>query len=128
MLDKKIVFVLAIIFVVFVGLFILSYFDSSDAVDIDENTDRFDYTSKPVTVWDSSSHEFKFHQIITSKYNQSFDNISIDVIFYNHGKIIGIQSSDIDEIDDGSFDLDFSIKLDSQPTSFIYNVPYVNWT
>ena len=128
MLDKKIVFVLAIIFVVFVGLFILSYFDSSDAVDIDENTDRFDYTSKPVTVWYSSSHEFKFHQIITSKYNQSFDNISIDVIFYNHGKIIGIQSSDIDEIDDGSFDLDFSIKLDSQPTSFIYNVPYVNWT
>ena len=127
---EKIGVILAIIFIlaVFVGLFILPYFDSSNPIDIGENTDRFDYTSKPVTVWNETSHEFKFHQKITSKYNQSFENISIDVIFYNPDKIIGTQSSYVDEISNGSFDLDFTIKLDSQPTSFIYNVPYVNWT
>lgn len=128
-MNKKVIaFALVVIILVTVGFFILPYFDDNEPIDISENTDQFDYTHKPLTVWNESNHEFKFHQKITSKYNQSFENISIDIIFYDNNKLLGIESYNVDDIKNGSFNLDFTVQLDSQPTFFTYNVPYVNWT
>ena len=41
--------------------------------------------------------------------------------------MIGIKSNTINHTVNGAFDLDFTIKLDSEPDEFYYNVTDVNW-
>lgn len=110
-----------------VGLNVVPYFDFYAPEDITEFTDLFDYSSQPITNWNGNSHEFKFHQKITSVDGQNIENASVDVLFYSHNRQIAVQSSEIDKLENGSFDLDFTIKLDSEPDAFYYNVTDVNW-
>ena len=128
-MNKIFIVIVALIFIILavIGLNILPFFDFNAPDDITEFTDLFDYSSKPVTNWNENSHEYKFHQKITSINNQKLENAHIDIIFYNHGKLIGIESDDINKTDNGTFDLDFTIKLDCEPDTFYYNVTDVNW-
>lgn len=119
--------VVVIIILVMAGLNIIPYFDFYAPNDITEFTDLFDYSAEPITEWNDSSHEFKFNQKITSFDNEDFKDINIDLLFYNHGKLIGTKSNKINQTEHGDFDLDFIIKLDSQPDAFYYNVTDVNW-
>ena len=94
---------------------------------LSDDTLLFDYSKQPITNWNENTQEYKFHQKITSANNQDVEKVNIDIIFYNHGKLIGIKSNNINQTENGAFDLDFSIKLDSQPDAFYYNVTDLNW-
>ena len=115
-----------IIILVVAGYYLISS-SENNLPNITDETALFDYSNEPVTNWNENSHEYKFHQKITSINNQKLENAHIDIIFYNHGKLIGIESDDINKTDNGTFDLDFTIKLDCEPDTFYYNVTDVNW-
>lgn len=116
------IIVFALLILLAAVLNIIPYFDFYAPDDTTEYTDLFDYSAKPIVDWNDSSKEFKWHQKVVSVDNNDFENVSIDLLFYNYGKLIGVQSSDIDETENGTFDLDFKIKLESHPDAIYYNV------
>ncbi|MDO5824610.1 hypothetical protein [Methanobrevibacter sp.] len=128
-MNKILIACVAIVIIVLIaaGLNVIPYFDFYAPEDITQYTDLFDYSNKPITDWNDSSHEFKFYQNIKSVDNQDYENISIDLLFYNHGKIVGIESSNINKTINGTFNLNFTTKLDAEPNAFYYNVTDLNW-
>lgn len=118
--------VVVIVILVAVGYYFMPYYQLN-IPDVTEDTVLFDYSSEPITNWNENAHEYRFHQKITSFNKQDLKNISIDIIFYKDGKQMGIESNDINEIENGAFDLDFTTKLDAEPDEFYYNVTDLNW-
>ena len=126
-MKKILILVLIVVIIICVGLNISSFFDFNAPDDITEFTNLFDYSNEAVINWNEKTHEFKYNHNISSIDNQDFENINIDIIFYNNGKQIGIESNKINKTEDGSFNLNFTKKLNSQPDAFYYNVTDLNW-
>ena len=128
-MNKNLVLiVVAVLIIILVGVGYYFMSGSEDNIpNLSNDTVLFDYSKQSTTNWNENTHEYKFHQKITSANNQDVENINMDIIFYNHGEMIGIKSNTINHTVNGAFDLDFTIKLDSEPDEFYYNVTDVNW-
>lgn len=126
-MNKKLLLLATLVIVILVAVGYHIFYSEDYIPDISEDTFLFDFSKQFITNWNENTHEYKFHQKITSADNQDVENVTIDIIFYNQGKLIGIKSNTINQTENGTFDLDFTINLDSEPDEFYYNVTDVNW-
>lgn len=122
-MNKRIVLIIIIVIICVGGLFILKdvFNTPTNYVPLTEITNDFIFDEADL-VWNESSKELKHTQKIRTPSNMSYEKIGIKTLFYKDSEYIGYDYNSAENIDNGEFYLNFTVKLPKEPTKCYYEV------
>lgn len=120
--NMKITIVIGIIIVIAVMGLALINENNNPKTQVSELTDSFDYSSMPDTTWDNNTKTYTFDQNISSANGKDYKDITMSIIFYKDNVKINNYTKNIAETENGTFNLNFSTKLQEEPDEFYYDV------
>lgn len=122
-MNKKIPYLIIIVIICVGGLFILKdvFNTPTNYVPLTEITHDFIFDEADL-VWNETSKELKHTQKIRTPYNKTYEKIGIKTEFYKGSKYIGYYYNSAENINNGEFYLNFTIKLPDEPTKCYYEV------
>ncbi len=122
-MNKRIVLIIIIVIICVGGLFILKdvFNTPTNYVPLTEITNDFIFDEADL-VWNETSKKLKHTQKIRTPSNMSYEKIGIKTLFYKGSKYIGYNYNSAENIDNGEFYLNFTVKLPEEPTKCYYEV------
>lgn len=116
MFNKKILSIICIICILIVGVGI--YFCNNQTMTLD---DYFDFSEKTNVSWNNNTNELTIQKTIPTKYNESYENVTVKIDFYKDSKYLNT-SSITNNTTHNKLIINTVVKLDEKPNSYIFEI------
>lgn len=116
MFNEKILGVICIICILFVIIGMYTYDNRTLTLD-----DYFDFSEKATVSWNNNSNELNIQKTIPTKFNESYENVTVKIDFYKDSKYLNT-SYITNNTNNTKLVINTVVKLDEKPNNYIFEI------